>query len=253
MTDSTPGRRVSLIQRTLPIVVLLAGILGTMALVRSRAPAVVEEPEVIVPLVRVVSVHPRRVSLDVTALGTVLPRTEATVAAQVAAQVVEVSPSFEVGGFVHQHELLVGLDPRDYQLAIERAGARVAQARLRLAREQAEARVAAEEWRQLDRGQPDPLTLREPQQAEARAVLAAAEAVLGQARLELERTRIRAPFTGRIRKKMVDLGQYLTPGREVATIHAIDFAEVRLPVPDRQLAFLDLPLDFRDDLASTLR
>ncbi len=232
----------------LPIVVLLAGILGTMVLVRSRPAVVTEEPEVIVPLVRVVSVRPRPVSLDVTALGTVLPRTETTLAAQVAAEVVEVSPSFEIGGFFQQHEVLVGLDPRDFQLAIERAGARVAQARLRLTREQAEARVAAEEWRQLGRDQPDPLTLREPQQVEARAVLAAAEAELSQARLELERTRIRAPFTGRIRKKMTDLGQYLTPGREVATIHAIDFAEVQLPVPDHQLAFLDLPLTFRGGL-----
>ncbi len=234
-------------KRLLPIALLAAGFVAAMFLVRSRAPAVTEEPELIVPLVRVVTVQPQDVALDVTALGTVLPRTETTLAAQVAAQVVVVSPSFEVGGFVERGEVLLELDPRDFELEIERAGARVAQARLRLTREQAEARVAAEEWQQLGRGEADPLALREPQQAEARAALAAAEAELGQARLDLERTRIRAPFTGRIRATMADLGQYLTPGRDVATLHAIDFAEVRLPVPDQQLAFLDLPLTYRDD------
>ncbi len=245
MTDSTPGRH-TLAKRVLPIALLLAGILAAMALVRARPPVVTAVPEVIVPLVRVVSVREQPVSMDVTALGTVLPRTETTVAAQVAAEVTAISPSFEVGGFFEQHEILVSLDQRDYQLAIERAGALVAQNQLRLTREQAEARVAAEEWHDLGQGEADPLALREPQMAEARALLAAAEAELGQARLDLERTRIRAPFTGRIREKMVDVGQYLTPGYEVATIHAIDYAEVRLPVPDQQLAFLDLPLTYRD-------
>ena len=232
-----------------PPAILLVGVFGTIALMRSKPRVEKEEPEVIPPLVRVLSVQQQDVSLAVKAEGTVLPRTETSLAAQVAAAVVAVAPSFEVGGFFKRGEVLVTLDARDYEVAIERMKAQVAQARLRLVQEEAEAQVAAQEWRDLGDVEPDPLVLREPQVAEARAALAAAEAELHKAQLDLERTRIEAPFAGRIRSKQVDLGQYLTPGQPVATIHAIDYAEVRLPVPDHELAALDLPLAYRDSEA----
>ncbi len=229
-----------------PFMVVAVGIAGAVTLVRSKSPVETVTPETITPLVRVVTTVVGELPLTVSAQGTVLPRTETTLAAQVAAEVVEVSPHFEVGGFFERGEVLVRLDRRDYELAAERAAARVAQAELRLAQQRAEARVAADEWHQLGAGEPDPLVLRQPQLAEAQAALKAAQAELGMVRLDLERTLIRAPFDGRVRDKAIDLGQYLTPGQELATIHAIDYAEVRLPVPDRQLAFLELPLSYHD-------
>ncbi len=233
-----------------PLMVVAAGIVGAVTLVRSKAPVETVRPEAVPPLVRVIAVSIGELPLKVSAQGTVLPRTETTLAAQVAAEVVSVSPRFEIGGFVKRDEILVRLDRRDYELAAERAAARVAQADLRLAQQAAEARVAADEWRQLGDGEPDPLVLRQPQLADAQAALKAAEAELGMARLDLERTSIRVPFDGRVREKTVDLGQYLTPGQKIATVHAIDYAEVRLPVPDRQLAFLELPLSYHDGTAS---
>jgi RND family efflux transporter MFP subunit len=229
----------------LPPAIVLGGLFMTVALVRSKPKVDPQEPEVIPPLVQVVAVEKRDVRLTVTAEGTVLPRTESTLAARVAGEVVAVAPSFEVGGFFDRGEALVTLDARDYEVAVERRKAEVAAARLRQAQEEAEARVAAEEWDGLGEAAPDPLVLREPQLAEARAALAAAEAELRKARLDLERTRITAPFAGRVRSKAVDVGQYLTPGQAVATVHAVDYAEVRLPVPDGELAFLDLPWSFR--------
>ncbi|MEM7349558.1 MAG: efflux RND transporter periplasmic adaptor subunit [Acidobacteriota bacterium] len=229
-----------------PIILVIVGVLGAVGLVRSKTPVETTRPVLEDPLVRVVQARKETLALGVSAQGTVLPRTETTLAAQVAAQVVSTSPHFEAGEFFERGEVLVRLDQRDYELEVERASALVAQAELRLAQQQAEAQVAEAEWQELGQGTPDPLVLREPQMAEARAMLRAAEAELGMARLALERTQIRAPFDGRVHSKAVDLGQYLTPGQAVATIHAIDYAEVRLPVPDRQLAFLDLPLTFRN-------
>ncbi|MEE8524789.1 MAG: efflux RND transporter periplasmic adaptor subunit, partial [Thermoanaerobaculia bacterium] len=228
----------------LPLAIVMVGIFGFMALMRSKPRVDRQEPEVIPPLVRVVAVEKRDVTLSVAAQGTVRPRTQTTLAAQVAAEVVAVAPAFEVGGFFDRGETLVTLDGRDYEVAVERMKAQVAQSRLRLAQEEAEASVAEREWRDLGAAEADPLVLRQPQLEEARAALAAAEAELRKARLDLDRTRITAPFAGRVRTKEVDLGHYLTPGRPVATMHAIDYAEVRLPVPDRELAFLDLGLAF---------
>ncbi len=256
-----------LLRSLVPLGILVAGVLITGALMGSKRKAERQEVEVIPPLVRVIEVEKRDVSLTVNAEGTVLPRTETTLAAQVAAQVVAVAPVFEVGGFFDRGQILVSLDERDFEVAVERTQAEVARARLRLLQEEAEARVAAEEWEELGEAEnvsPETraLVLREPQLAEARAVLAAAEAELRKAQLDLERTRIRAPFAGRVRGKQVDVGQYLTPGQAVATIHATDYAEVRLPVPDHELAFLDLPWVFRGartpagpevTLAATLR
>ncbi len=217
-----------------------------VALVRSKPQIEVEKPVPVVPLVRVVAVHSQDVPLTVEAQGEVLPPAETILAAQVAAQVAALSPAFEVGGFFERHEVLVTLDARDFELSIERAKARVAQARVDLAQQEAQARVARAEWRQLGQGEADPLVLREPQIAGAKAALAGAEAELGKARLDLERTRIRAPFRGRLRRKDVGLGQFLTPGQRVASVHPIDYVEVRLPIPHHELAFLDLDLAYRN-------
>lgn len=230
----------------IPIAILLLSALATAALVRTRPQVETREVVTPAPLVRAMTVDRRDVALDVRAQGTVLPRTETTLVAQVAGEIVAVSPRFEVGRFFERGEVLVELDPRDYQVAVRRARAQVAQATLQVDQQQAEAAVAAEEWSALGQGEPSPLVLRQPQVAQARSALAAAEAELEKAELDLERTKIRAPFAGRVRGKRVDLGQFVGPGTALVTIHATDYAEVRLPVPDDQLAYLELPFAYRN-------
>ncbi len=225
--------------------IILVSALAAWALVTTRPQVETREVETLAPLVRVTEVARQDLAFDVRARGTVLPRTETTLIAQVAGTVISTSPDFEIGGFFSRGETLVQLDPRDYQVAVRRASAQVAQAKLALVQQEAEAQVAIEEWQQLGEGEPSPLVMRQPQVAQARAALEAAEAELEKAELDLERTRIRAPFDGRVRTKRVDLGQFLTPGAPLATIHATDYAEVRLPVPDDQLAYLDLPAAYR--------
>ncbi|MCP3964114.1 MAG: efflux RND transporter periplasmic adaptor subunit [bacterium] len=229
----------------IPIVIILVSAFATRALVKSRPEVETQEVAPLAPLVRVTEVARQDLRFDVVAQGTVLPRTETTLIAQVAGEVTSVSDNFETGGFFTRGEVLVNLDRRDYEVAVRRAGAQVAQARLALVQQEAEAQVAVEEWGELGEGEPTSLVMRQPQVAQARAGLEAAEAELEKAELDLERTRIRAPFDGRVRAKRVDRGQFLTPGGPVATIHATDYAEIRLPVPDDQLVFLDLPFSYR--------
>ncbi len=144
-------------------------------------------------------------------------------------------------------ETLFKIDPYDYQQAVIQARAEVARAKLRLAQEEAEARVARKEWGDLGNGEAKALTLREPQLEEARAALAAAEAQLDKTERDLDRTRVRAPYAGRVREEQVDVGQFVTIGAPVATIYSVDYAEVRLPLPNNELAYLEIPLDYRDD------
>ncbi len=229
-----------------PVGFLLLSGLAAAALVRTRPEVETQEVKTLAPLVRVLTIEPENRTLDVHAQGTVLPRTETTLIAQVAGTVTATSPDFEAGGFFRRGQTLVKLDPRDYEVAVRRAKAQVAQAELQVELQEAEAQVAIEEWQELGAGEASPLVRREPQLAQARAGLEAARAELAKAELDLERTHIRAPFTGRVRGKRVDLGQFLSPGTPLATIHATDYAEVRLPVADDQLGYLELPFTYRN-------
>lgn len=231
----------------LPIIVLIIGVLGAYALVKSRAVVQPKPTEVPPPLVRVQSVSPTDFQLIVPAQGTVAPRTQTTLVSQVAGQIIEVSPAFANGGFFEKGDVLLTIDPRDYEVVVSQAQVQVAQAKLRLAREEEEAAIARDEWKRLGSGEPTDLVLRKPQIDEARATIAAAEGALMRANLNLERTQIRAPYPGRVRTKNADVGQFVNPGSPLGQIYAIDYAEVRLPVSDDQLAYLDLPLSFRNN------
>jgi len=179
--------------------------------------------------------------------GTVRPRTQIQLAAEVSGKVVMVSPSFDVGGFFQEGDVLFRIEPSDFAAAVTRAEAQVAEARYRLDFEEAEADVARQEWAKLgEEAPPSPLLLRGPQVDQARAALASAQAALDQARRDLRRTEIKAPFDGRVGEKNVDVGQFVTKGSPVARLYSVDIAEVRLPLSADQLAFVDIPLRYRD-------
>ena len=236
---------VRVLQIVLPLAVL--GVAGGVAvtMVRNRPPVETQPPVFTPPGVRVEEVTLRDVPLSVTSQGTVRPRTESQLVPEIAGRVTWVAPSFAEGGFFELGDVLVRIDPFDYQQVVVGARSQLAQARLRLAQEEAEAEVAVREWKSLGRGDPRALTLREPQLEEARASVAGAAASLDRAQRDLERAEIVAPYAGRVREKNVDIGQFVRVGDVVATIYAVDVAEVRLPLPDEQLAFLNLPLSYR--------
>ena len=226
----------------LPLVVLAAGAAAALQLAAQREVPEPEPREVPLPSVRTVLAEPTDHEVWVTSRGTVVPRTESQLVVEVPGRVVRISPDLVSGGFFEAGEVLLEIDPRDLELAVPQAELDVARSRRRLAEEEADAEVARREWETLGTGEPTPLTLREPQVAEARAQVAAAEALLERARRDLARTRVTAPFSGRVRDKRVDLGQYVQPGTPVATLYATDVAEVRLPLADGELAFVELPV-----------
>jgi len=235
----------------LPILILILGVVGAAGLFASRDTVETRPPEVPPPLVRVSTVNPNQIQLKVLTQGTVTPRTESTLIAQVAGQIISVSPAFASGGFFEKGDLLLSIDPRDYEVAVAQAKVQVAQAELMISREQEESAIALEEWERMGKGQPSDLVLRKPQIAEAQAALEAATGALTRAQLNLERTSIRAPYAGRVRSKSADTGQYVGPGTPIGRIYAVDYAEVRLPIPDQDLAYLDLGFGFRGQSPTT--
>jgi RND family efflux transporter MFP subunit len=182
--------------------------------------------------------------------GSVKPRTETTLVAEVAGQIVSVSSNFISGGFFREGEVLLQIDPSDYQTALLRAQAALAARKAQLADQQARSDQALKDWTNLGReGEPSDLTLRIPQLAEAKAGVQAAEAELQEAERNLRRTRIKVPYDGLVRNKKVDVGQYVAPGTPLGVTFAIDKAEIRLPLSNSDLAYLDLPSATRLDKA----
>ena len=229
----------------LPILVLALGAYVALMIIRAKPEPEQRPPEISLPLVHVMEVKPESRRLTVRAEGTVAPRTASQLTSEVSGRVVWVSPALVAGGFFSEGEVLLRIDSRVYQLAVVRARAAVAQARLKLATEEQEAALARQEWENLGSGPPTSLVLREPQINEAKASLAAAEAALEHAEYDLERTQVKAPYDGRVWSETVDIGQFIAPGAALARLYGVDFAEVRLPIPDDELAYLHLPLAYR--------
>lgn len=180
--------------------------------------------------------------------GSVRPRTSSTLIPEVRGRIVAIGPNFQEGAFFEEGEILVEIDRSDYETELIVADAALAQAELRLAEEQARFVQAKRDWERLNPGTPaNSLTLREPQLKQAAAAAASAEARVNAAKLNMERTKIRAPFAGRMLSKNVDVGQYVSPGNQMAQVFAVDLAEVRLPLTATQFSFLDMEETYRGE------
>ncbi|MEE2636007.1 MAG: efflux RND transporter periplasmic adaptor subunit [Acidobacteriota bacterium] len=236
---------IRLLKGLLPVVVVGLAVGAAYLMYVNRPPVETQAPVIEPPSVRVQTVAFEQIALTVASQGTVQPRTTSQLVPEIAGAIIEVSPSFAVGGFFDAGDVLLKIDPYDYQQALISGRSQLAQAQLRLAQEEAEAEVARREWEEIGQGTPSPLTLRQPQVDEARAAVASAEAAIDRATRDLERAEVRAPYAGRVQSKEVDVGQFVNKGTTVGQIYAVDSAEIRLPLPDEELAYVDVPLSYR--------
>ena len=184
------------------------------------------------------------VQLSVKTQGEARPQTEIDLVPEIGGKIVYVSPNFIEGGIIKKGEVLLRIEDADYKVSVIRAQAQVAQAEQSVIREKAEGEIAKQDYQELGIGKASPLALRLPQQAQALASLQAAEAELASANLQLKRTEVRAPFTGRVKTKNSDIGQFVSPGRTLGRIFSTSIVEVRLPLSDSDLSKIDLPIAY---------
>lgn len=223
-------------------VLLIGGLIVFAVATLKPTPAPVAPTPAAPPSVSILLAEPQTHTLNIQSQGTVSPKREIELIAEVGGRITFGADSFVDGGFVAKDQTLVQIDPRDYELALIQAQARVKDAEQLLATERGRARQAKREWRDLGNSEANDLFLRRPQLASAEAQLQSAQADRDKAKLNLERTRITLPFDGRIRATHVDLGQYVTPGTPIAQVFDTSVAEIRLPLTDRQAALINLPL-----------
>jgi RND family efflux transporter MFP subunit len=234
----------------LPLLLIAMSVLAVIAMVtiaKGKRPEIKEDAS---PAVRIDAIPAEVASLNfsVYSQGTVRPRTETALVAEVPGQIVSVSENFIAGGFFREGEVLLQIDPSDYETGLLSAQAALAARKAQYSEQKARSEQALKDWNNLGRqGEPSELTLRLPQLAEAKAAVQAAEAKLQEARRDLQRTRIKVPYDGLVRSKLVDVGQFVGAGTPLGVTFSVDKAEIRLPLSNSDMAYLDLPSATRLD------
>lgn len=245
-----------LVKGGIPLLILLVGGGVFWIMVAAGAPPQRQEKSYLGPLVKGMAAPLRQVQILVEGQGTVEPSAQIDLVPQVGGVVVWKSAQLEQGGFFAKGDPLVQIDPRDYELALERTRAEVAQAKFQLDLARQEAEVARQEWDLLEDSnarQPSQLVLRLPQLRAAEAAHQAAQARLAEAQLRLERTKLYAPFAGRVRQTSLDVGQFVNVGQPVARLYSIEKAQIVVSVPDEDLAWFDVPLGHVEVEAAEVR
>ena len=230
--------------------ILVAGIIliSIIALLKPTPQRRVSAPKPLLE-VEVIVASPSPMQVFIKSQGTVAPRREIDLVSQVSGKIVAVADNYANGGFFQADGRLVQVEPADYGFAVTRAKAQLARADEQVALERGRSRQAKREWRDLSDPTANTLFLRQPQLNSALAGLESARADLEKAKLDLARTGISAPFQGRIRETFVNLGQYVTPGTRIAKVYSTDIVEIRLPLSDREVMLVDLPVDFENSQA----
>lgn len=227
----------------IPLIIIIVAIAVFMLMMFS-APKPEKKPvENKAPLVNVAPIKVEHVDLTVQSQGTIQPIIETNLIAEVSGRIIEVSPNFNNGGYFEKGEVILKINDEDYQIALLQAQARLDGAKAALLEEQARSKQAKDEW--LLSGKPlteAPLmALRTPQLQKAQADINLANADVESAKIKLTRTVIRAPYTGILKSKQVDIGQFVNMGSILATSFAIESAEIRLPIKTQDIPFLVLP------------
>ena len=228
-------------QKLLPIGIVMGGF-GLAAILVMTGPSMQSVvPEFIAPIVNTQVAMPAKMQMTTFTHGTVRPSSQTDLIAEVSGRVISISDELVSGGFFNKGQILFSIDALDYEVALEQAKAGQARA----VSELANASKAYARQQNLAKRR----SASESQQDDALNRLRVAEASLREARAriakaerDVSRTRVTAPYDGRVRAEQLDIGQFVNRGAPVATIYATDFAEVRLPIHDQELAFLDLPL-----------
>ena len=237
----------NMLKGAITVGVLFFAVIVAYGLVKTAPEPTRVEPEEIATSIRVIEIARQREQLTVVSQGAVVPRTESELIPEVNGKVSWISPNLVNGGFFVEGEILLKIDDRDYQSVVARSEAT-------LSRATAEEELARFERKRMEELVNKKLTSQSSMEVVQRnhriavAALQDAKIALEQARRDLQRTTIKAPYQGLVRNERVDIGQFVSRGQSVASVYGADSVEVRLPVADRQLAYLDLPLGQRGEL-----
>ncbi|VAW44193.1 hypothetical protein MNBD_GAMMA02-1125 [hydrothermal vent metagenome] len=234
--------KASFIKRLIPVIVVIALVLllmKVMGAMKTESAKVPEKPPGF--LIETATLTPTDLILTIESQGTLQPKRQIALLSEISGKVQSLNSAFTVGGRFNAGDVLVTLDPADYQVAVARADANLAGAQAQLDLDQAKSDQARKDWQSFGKkGQPSDLLLNKPQLAGAKASVKAAQADLRKAQRDLSKTEIKAPFAGTVLAKAVDLGQFVGMSGQLGAIAGTEVGEVRLPLSNSDINKLNL-------------
>lgn len=222
-----------------PIFILLAFVLSAFFIIKTTDKQQQQSAETSLPIVDVKTVTQKTVALNLSSYGVVTPKYKTQLVSEVQGRLFKISADFVAGAMVKKGQALAYIEPSDYQADLIQAEASLAQSLAAYDEEVARGKVAKMEFKDFNNGLPPELGLRLPQLKKEQANVEYAQATVDRAKRNLDRTTIRAPFDGIIRSRTLELGQYVTKGNNLGELYGTQVAEVRLPLSNDDLAYLD--------------
>jgi RND family efflux transporter MFP subunit len=235
-----------LLRITAAVAIVGVGIAGATYLQKSAARPQKRAPAKWVPVVETQPLQHTSHGVTVSAMGTVIPAQTVLLKSRVSGQVVAINPEFTDGGFLKQGSVVVQLDDSDYKLALAQKKSELVNAQYALKLELGRQTVAQREWQLLygNRGKEavdSDLALRKPHLDKAKADVDAAKAAVEKAALDLDRTRIIAPFNAIVRSKSVDVGSQVSAGESMAEMVGTDAFWIQASIPVDRIEWIRIP------------
>jgi RND family efflux transporter MFP subunit len=234
--------------------VVVAAVLIAVQFIKTRKTRPPKKPPVVVARVAFTKISPETIIPVIKTYGNTRSFLTTTLASQVGGELLRIAPEFQAGRTIVKDQLLVEINPADYEAVLAERQSAAANARRALAEEQTRSQLATEDWIASGRKLADATgyTLRKPQLAAAEAAVEAAEAVVRKAELDLKRTRILSPFDAVVESRTASPGNIVTPGAPLGVLIARERLEVRLPLTPQQVNRLRLARAGTTDLTATL-
>jgi len=198
-------------------------------------------------LIKAQAVHATSERVILRAMGTVIPARRMQLRARVSGEIISTHGEFLEGGFFKEGEKILQIDPEDYKLAVAQKQSQVVNARYELKLEKGRQDVAKREWQLLNGDKTASaldieLALRKPHLEKAQADLAASEAELEQAQLNLDRTTVRAPFNAIVLTRHVEKGSQISIQDQLAELAGTDEYWIQVSLPVDRLEWITIPL-----------
>ena len=247
-----PAAPKPIVRIVLSIVLIAAGIAGARYLIHTKPKANRRPPMKMAPLVKTVPLELDTLKIKVPAMGSVIPAQEMVLRVPVAGEILNISPEFTVGGLLEENAMILQVDPKDYELALQQKQRSLSDAEYAYKLELGRQDVARREWNLLygDKGNEQAeseLALRKPHLEKAQVDVEAAKAELEQAQINLARTRITAPFNGLVLNKYVEVGSQVSSQEKLADLVGTDAYWVQVSVPVEHLKWLKIPKDYNEE------
>lgn len=232
----------------LPVLVIAAGIGIAKKLVAMKKDGGKKPVAQQIAVVAVVHAKPVDRALTVRAQGQVMAARTLMVQPQLSGKILELHPALVPGGHVAEGDTLVRIEKVDYDLKVAQARTQLESAKQMLELERGRKVIADREWKLITKNRAGKASdaararaLREPQIRQAQAQVDAAKAGLRQARVNVKRAVVKAPFNGVVQQESVEIGQVVGPGAQMARLVGTDAFWVQVSVPVRELRWLKIP------------